>query len=269
MMLLPVAFYIIYAVTHGLNEYWDFSTNLQGGLMLGLPCLLGAGASWLWPRRGGIAAVVLSLSLLIFSTFFIAASKAPAPSQGLRPSLSFTDISIWILPYAILLIGSILALASAKEATGLGLPQRTNVGTVRVNKLRKTALVMMLLPGALFILFFIILIGISGDMIVVGNLFMGFLMGSMYGGPLLLLTAAAWRWPLPGSAVAIGLSIAAIAWRGVALFSEPGGHPFAFMFAFMFLSLMIIFLIGSVMVLISRGNSNSSALPTENKEQPS
>ena len=111
-MLLPFVFLILFAVTHGLNEYYHLTTNLGVALIQGVPCLIVAAISWLWPRRGGIVATALSLFLLALSTSGIMTSRVPAPGQE-YPVLSSTEISIYILPYAVLFLGSTLALISA------------------------------------------------------------------------------------------------------------------------------------------------------------
>ena len=209
-MLLPFIFYIIYPVVHGLNEYYyDLAANLGEGLIFGVPCLFVTAVSWLWPRWGGTVAVVLSLLLLTLSTLLIMTSKAPAPGQEF-PTLSFTDISIFILPYTILLIGSILAFASAWKTKMLDLLPRISTGNARVDKLRKTGLLMMLLLGVVSILFFVAIMGIIGDMVLVGNLCVGLQMGLTFATPPLFLAAVAWRWPLRGGATAIGLSSASL-----------------------------------------------------------
>lgn len=249
-MLLPLAFYIIFAITHGLNKYgyWDLSTNLIAGLSYGVPCLNFTVAAWLWPRRGGAVAVLLSLLLLALATF----PRATSVDWHHRDFSFLMDIFIWTFPYAILLVGSILAFVSAKKANSPDLLPRISTGNARVDKLRKAGLLMMFLFGVLCVLFFTIGMGIGGDMVLAGNLLTGLQMGLMFATPPLLLTAAAWRWPLWGGVVAAGVSIAVITsnimWIVTDIFLPLGIR----IFSWPLLGLSYIFLlIGSILVLAS------------------
>jgi MFS family permease len=132
-----------------------------------------------------------------------------------------------------------------------------------MRKLRKAGLFMMLSSGVVFILFFIIAIGISGDMVLVGNLLMGFLMGSMYGGPLLLLSVAARRWPFWDRAVAIGFSVLAMLVYGI-LGSVVSEYPPNPILTFLYFPLMIISLIGSILIFTSARKSKGQVV--EGKE---
>jgi len=80
------------------------------------------------------------------------------------------------------------------------------------------------------------------------SLLIHLLFGLMYGGLPLALAGIAWKHPVPGSAVAIGYSILGMVLEGIR-FSTPVGLPPLY---YVYLALMMIFLIGSVMVLISR-----------------
>jgi hypothetical protein len=138
-MLLPFVFLILFAVTHGLNEYYDLASNLQVALIQGVPCLFVAAISWLWPRKGGVVAIALSLLLLALSVSGIMTSKAPAPGQE-HAVLSFTEISIYILPYVVLSLGSILALilAYVSEAHSPDWLPKLSTGATKVNRLLVT-----------------------------------------------------------------------------------------------------------------------------------
>jgi len=227
---LPVPFLLTYAVSQGLNEYYGFSANLLVALMHGMPCLLVTAVSWRWPRRGGVAAILVALLLLAFSTVSIIGSKAPDPVLQ-RTVLTFTEIATFIVPYAMLFVGCALAFIPAWKLSGRDFRPRTEWGTVRDSKLAKAGLWMMLLPGMVVILASVILIGMSGDMIPSMNFFAGFLMGSVFGGLPLLLAAAAWRWPLQGGAVVGGFSVIGMLVSGLLglLFTErpnPLASPF-------------------------------------------
>jgi len=252
-MLLPFVFLIIFAVTHGLNEYYDLASNLQVAAIQGVPCLFVAAISWLWPRRGGMVAIALSLLLLTVSASGIMTSKAPAPGQEYT-ELSFTDISVYILPYAILLFGSIMALALAfvrKAHSPAWLP-RLSAGAAGVNKLRITGLFMMFSLGVVYILLFIIAIGISGDSVPAANLFMGLILGLTFATPLLLIIIAAWRWPRRGSAVVGGLSLAALIFLAIQLVSANSSFPPLLPILFIFAASIV--LTGSILVFISAKN---------------
>lgn len=248
-MLLPFVFLIIFSLTHGLNEYYDLATNLGVSLIQGVPCLLVTATSWLWPRRGGTVAVVLSLLLLTLSASMIMMSKAPAPGQEF-PTLSFTEISTHILPYTILLFGSILAFASARKANSPDLLPRVSTGNARVDKLRRTGLLMMFLFGVGCILLFIIAIGIGGDMVLAGNLFVGLTLGLTFATLPLLLAAAAWRWPFRGGAVAIGLSLALLLLLIIIWVMDPV-RPIPWVWPLIVSLPIIVLLIGSILVFIS------------------
>jgi len=226
-MLLPFVFLILFAVTHGLNEYYDLASNLGAALIQGVPCLFVAAISWLWPRRGGTVAIALSLLLLALSTSGIMMSKVPAPGQE-YPVFSFVELARSIFPYAILFIGSILALVSAlmrKVGSPDWLPG-LSAGTAGVNKLLVTGLLTMFSLGVVFILFFFIGIGISGDSVLAVNLFMGLALGLTYAAtPLLFIIIAVWRWPRWGSVVVGGLSLAVLIFLAIQLVSTDPSSP--------------------------------------------
>lgn len=246
-MLLPFVFLIIFSATYGLNEYYDLASNLGVALIQGVPCLFVAAISWLWPRKGGVVAIALSILLLALSTSGIVMSKVPAPGQE-YPVLSFAELARNIFPYAILFIGSILALVSAlmkKVASPDWLPR---LSTGEVSKLRATGLLMMFSLGVVSTLFFVIAIGISGDSVLAANLFTGLILGLTYTTPLLLAIIAAWRWPRRGSIVVGGLSLAAMILLFTQLVSADPRFP-ALLLA------PAIVLIGSILVFISARNS--------------
>jgi MFS family permease len=245
--ILPVPFLLIYAVSQGLNEYYGFYDNLLVAFMYGMPCLLVAAVSWRWPRRGGAIAILVALLLLVFSTISIIASKSPDPVLQ-RTVLTFTEIATFIVPYAMLLVGCALAFIPVWKFSVRDFRPRTAWRTVRDNKLAKAGLWIMLLPGIIVILTFIIAIGLGGDMIPSMNFFAGFLMGSMLGGLPLLLAIAAWRWPLRGGAIAAGLSIIGMLVSGLLwlLFAEYP-NPLALTL----LVLLTLSLVGGLMVFFS------------------
>jgi hypothetical protein len=245
-MLLPLAFYIIFAITHGLNEYYDLSTNLIAGLSFGVPCLLFTAAAWLWPRRGGVAAVVLSLLLLALAT----SSSVTSVDWHHRDFSFLMDIFVWAFPYAVLLVGSILAFVSAKKANSPDLLPRISTGNARVDKLRKAGLLIMFLFGVLTVLLFIIGIGISGDMVLVGNLWTGLQLGLVVATPPLLLAVVAWRWPLWGGGIAAGVSIALITLSIIRIVTDIFFPLWFFSVPLVGLS-FIFLLIGSILVLAS------------------
>lgn len=249
-MLLPFVFLILFSVTHGLNEHYDLASNLQVALIQGVPCLFVAAISWLWPRRGGVVASALALLLLTLSNIALMTSKVPAPGQK-YPDLPLTEISTHILPYAVLFIGSILALVSAsvKKARSPGLLPRLSTGAVRVSKLRITGLLMMFSLGVMYILFFIIAIGIAGDSVPAANLFTGLILGLTFATPLLLIIIAAWRWPRRGSAVVGGLSLAALIFLAMRLVSTDSSFPPLISIPFIFAAGIV--LTGSILVFIS------------------
>jgi hypothetical protein len=190
-MLLPFVFLIIFAVTYGLNEYYDLVTNLGVALIQGVPCLFVAAVSWLWPRKGGMVAIVLSILLLALSTSGIMMSKAPAPGRE-YPVLSFVELAHFVFPYAILLIGSVLALVSALMRKVAGPNWLPKLSTGEVSKLRAASLLMMLSLVVACILFFVITIGIHGDSVLAANLFTGLMMGMTFATPLLCIFVTVW-----------------------------------------------------------------------------
>lgn len=246
-MLLPFVFLIIFSATYGLNEYYDLASNLGVALIQGVPCLFVAAISWLWPCKGGVVAIALSILLLALSTSGIVMSKVPAPGQE-YPVLSFAELARNIFPYAILFIGSILALVSAFMKKVASPDWLTRLSTGEVSKLRATGLLMMLSLGVVSILFFVIAIGISGDSVLAANLFTGLILGLTCTTPLLLVIIAAWRWPRRGSAVVGGLSLAAMIFLVTQLVSGDPRFP-ALLLA------PAIVLIGSILVFISARNS--------------
>ncbi len=253
-MLLPFFFLIVFAVTHGLNEYYDLATNLGVALILGVPCLFAAAISWLWPRRGGVAAITLSLLLLALSASGIMTSKVPPPGQE-QAVLWFAEIATYILPYAVLFLGSILALILAfvrKAHTPAWLP-KLSTGVAGVNKLLVTGLLMMFSLGVVSILFFVIAIGISGDSVPAANLFMGLILGLTFATPLLFIIIGIWRWPRWGSAVVGGLSLAALILLAIQLVSADPSFPPRLPILFIFAAGII--LSGSILVFISARNS--------------
>ena len=189
MMLVPFVFYIIYPVTYGLSEYYDLSTNLRAGLIYGVPCFFVTAAAWLWPRRGGVTAVLLSLVLLVLAT----SSSVTSVDWHHRDFSFLTDVFVVTFPYAVLLVGSILTFASASKAYSPDLLPRISTGNARADKLRKAGLLIMFLLGVLTVLFFIIVMVIIGDMVLAGNLLMGLQLGLIFATPFLLIAAAAWR----------------------------------------------------------------------------
>ena len=253
-MLLPFVFLIIFAVTHGLNEYYDLASNLQVALIQGVPCLLVAAISWLWPRRGGVAAIALSLLLLALSASAIMTSKAPAPGQEYT-ELSFAEISIYILPYAVLLFGSIMALVLAfvREAHSPTWLPRLSSGAAGVNKLRITGLLMIFSLGVVYILFFIVAIGISGDSVPAANLFTGLILGLTIATPLLFIIIGIWRWPRRGSAVVGGLSLAVLIFLALQLIAADSSFPPRLPIPFIFAAGIV--LAGSILAFISARNS--------------
>jgi len=257
-MLVPFVFLILLAVTHGLDGCYDLAGNLQVALILGVPCLFAAAIAWLWPRRGGVAAIMLSLLLLVLSVSMIMTSKVPPPGQQ-YPVLSLTEISIYILPYAVLFCGSILAFISALRKKAVSPDWLLKLKAGGVSKLRATGLLLMFSPGAVFILFFIIAIGISGDSVPAANLFTGLVLGLTFATPLLFIITAAWRWPRRGSAVTGGLSLAAMIFLAIQLVSADPSFP-SFPSFPPFLPIPFIFaagivLSGSILVFISARNA--------------
>ena len=253
-MLLPFVFLILFAVTHGLNEYYDLGSNLQVALIQGIPCLFVFAISWLWPRRGGMVAIALSLSLLALSASGIMTSKVPAPGQE-HPVLSFAEISIYILPYAVLFLGSILALVLTyvRKAHSPAFLLRLSTGATGVNKLLVTGLLMMFSLGVVSILFFVIVIGISGDSVPTVNLFMGLALGLTFATPLLFIIIAVWRWPRWGSVVVGGLSLAALIFLAIQLVSADPSFPPLLPIPFIFAAGIV--LAGSILVYASARRS--------------
>jgi hypothetical protein len=253
-MLVPFVFLFIFAVTHGLNEYYDLGSNLGAALIQGVPCLFIAAISWLWPRKGGMVSIALSLLLLALSASGIIMSKVPAPGQEF-PVLSLVELARSIFPYGILFIGSILALVSAlmkKVGSPDWLP-RLSTGAAGLNKLLVTGLLMISLLGIVFILFFFIGIGISGDSVLAINLFMGLALGLTYAAtPLLFIIIAVWQWPRWGSAVVGALSIAVLIFLVIQLVSTDPSSPPRLPIPVIIAAGVV--LIGSILVFISSRN---------------
>jgi hypothetical protein len=225
-MLLPFVFLILFAVTHGLNEYYDLASNLQVALIQGVPCLFVAAISWLWPRKGGMVAVALSLLLLALSVSGIMTSKAPAPGQE-QAVLSFTEISIYILPYVVLSLGSILALILAyvsKAHSPDWLPKLSTSAT-KANRLLVAGLLMIASLGVALILFFIVATRIFGDSVPAVNLFTGLALGLLFATPLIFIIIAIWRWPRQGGTVVGSLSLVVLIFLVIQLVSTYPSHP--------------------------------------------
>ena len=109
MMLSPVAFYIIFAITHGLDKYgyWDLSTNLIAGLSYGVPCLLFTAAAWLWPLWGGVVAAGVFFAVITLNIIRIV--------TGIFFPLWVFSWTFLGLSYIFPLIGSILVLTSVRK----------------------------------------------------------------------------------------------------------------------------------------------------------
>ena len=194
-MLMPFVFLIVFSATYGLNEYYDLASNLQVALIQGVPCLFVAAISWLWPRRGGVVTIALSLLLLILSVSMIMTSKVPPPGQE-YPVLSFAEIATYILPYAVLFCGSTLAFVSASMKKVVSPDWLLKLKVGGVSKLRATGLIMIFSLGVVTVLFFSIAIGVAGDSGPAANLLSGLMLGLTFATPLLFLfiLIAAWRW---------------------------------------------------------------------------
>jgi len=206
-MLLSFAYLVVFAVSHGLNEYYDLTSNISVGLLLAVPCLFVTALSWLWPHRGSAASLVLASVLLVLSVVSIMTAKVPPPGQEL-PVLTFAEIATYIVPYVILLCGSILVYISTRKDTFPDLLPEVSTGNARVDKLRKAGLLMILISSVVGIVVFITLIGISGDSMPAANIFSGLVMGLTFAMIPLILGAIAWQWPDKGGIVAVGLSLA-------------------------------------------------------------
>lgn len=193
-MLLPFVFLIIFAATHGLNEYYDLTSNLGVALIQGVPCIFVAVISWLWPRRGGVAALVMSLLLLTLSVSMVLTSKVPPPGQ-VYPVLSLAEVATYILPYAVLFLGSILAFISASINKAASPNWMLELRAHGVSKLRTALLIMISTLIVVTILFFSIAVLVGGDSVPAANLFTGLMMGLTFATPLLFLfiIIAAWR----------------------------------------------------------------------------
>jgi hypothetical protein len=223
-MILPLAFLLIFSITYGLNEYYDLASNLGVTLIMGMPCLLLAAISWLWPRRGGAAAATLSLLLLILSVSVIMISKVPPPGQQ-YPNLTFTEIAVHILPYAILFCGSIIAFILALKKKVESPDWLLKLMADGVGKLRATGLLTISLLGVIVALFFIIAIIIGGDSVPVANMFTGLIMGLTFATPLLFIIIGISRWPRQGGAVVGVLSIIALIFLVIRLIIADSSGP--------------------------------------------
>jgi len=252
-MLLPFIFLVIFAVTHGLNEYYDLTSNLGVALILGVPCLFVAAISWLWPRRGGAVAIALSLLLFALSTSGIMTSKVPAPGQE-HPVLSFAEIATHILPYAVLFLGSMLAFVSASMKKVVSPDWLPRLSAGGVSKLRATGLLMVFSPGVVFILFFIIAIGIGGDSGLAANLLSGLMMGLVFATALLFITIVVWRWPRWGSVVVGAVSLVILILLVIQLVAAHPSDPFLPVL-FIFVGIV---LSGSILVFISAKRAGDS-----------
>jgi len=256
-MPVPFAFLIIFAVTHGLNEYYDLGSNLGVALIQGVPCLFVAAISWLWPRRGGTVAIALSVLLLALSASGIIMSKVSAPGQG-HPVFSFTEISIYILPYAILFIGSILALVSAsmKKFSSPDWLPRLSTGTTKMNRLLVTGLLMISSLGVVLIIFFTIATIIFGDSVPIVNLYTGLALGLLFATPLLFIIIAVWRWPRWGSVMVGVLSLVVLTFLAIQLASTYPSFPPLLTIPFIIEAGIV--LAGSILVFISARNKIES-----------
>lgn len=113
---------------------------------------------------------------------------------------------------------------------------------------RKAGLIMMLAAGLLFILG-----GLIIDLVEEGTgaLIIGLIMGAMP----LLLTGLAWWRPLLGGAIAIGLTIPILVYWIFGLFVN---YEYEDIYMYSAFTLMIIFLIGSILVFTSVRKISSS-----------
>lgn len=194
-MLVPFLFLLIFAVTYGLNEYYDLASNLMVACMMGVPCLFLAVISFLWPRWGGTAAASLALLLMVLSVSGILMSKIPPPGQE-YPVFSLAEVVTYMLPYTVLFCGSIFALIGAFTKNFKGPDWLMGLRFGGVQTARSLSLIVLFSLIVACVIFFVVTIGISGDSIWAVNLLSGFMLGLTYAAPLLLLfIIVAWRWP--------------------------------------------------------------------------
>lgn len=245
-MLLPLVFLVVFSATCGLNEYYDMSSNLGLALMLGVPCLFIAAVSWLWPRRGGVAAIISSLLLLTLSVTMIMTSKMPSLGQQ-YPVLTFTEVATHILPYAVLFCGSILAFTSALREKVTSPDWLLKLKAGGVSKLRAAGLLMIFSPGVVAAISLIIAIIVGGDSVPLANLLTGLIMGLMIVTPLLVVIIGIWRWPRRGSAVVGLLSLVGLILLIIRLITTDPSDPFTVPFSIA----AGVVLVGSILVYAS------------------
>ena len=250
-MLLPFVFLLVFSVTYGLNEYYDLASNLGVALILGVPCLFVAAISWLWPRRGGVAATALSLLLLILSVSMIMTSKVPPPGQQ-YPVLTFVEIATHILPYAILYCGSMLAFISALRKKVSSPDWLLKLKAGGVSKLRAAGLFMIFSLGVVATLLLIIAILVGGDSVPVANLLTGLMMGLTIATPFLFIIIGIWRWPRQGSAVVGAISLAILIFLVIRLIAaDPSDSSFPPILPVPFIIAVGVVLAGSILVYVS------------------
>jgi len=181
----------------------------------------------------------------------IMTSKVPPPGQQ-YPVLSFAEISIYILPYAVLFCGSILAFISALRKK-VGSPDwLLKLKAGGVSKLRAAGLLMIFSLGVVSALFLIIAIVVGGDSVPVANLFTGLIIGLTIVTPLLFIIIGLWRWPRRVSAVVGAVSLAALIFLVIQLVSADPSFPPLIPVPFIFAAGIV--LSGSILVFVSARN---------------
>lgn len=190
-MLLPFLFYIIYLVTyqiHLVDKWHSLGSFVAGAIFYGVPCITIAGISWMWARGGGAVAMALSMLLLSLNV----SGRVKSVIWG-HPDFSFMeDVLVLTLPYAILLIGSVLAFISALMVQRADLELKVNKSDSGGGEPRGIRLFVWI-SMVVLILFFTIGIGIVGDMVLEQNLTTGLQIGlTLSAVPLLI--GAALRW---------------------------------------------------------------------------
>lgn len=122
---------------------------------------------------------------------------------------------------------------------------------ISVRATRKTGLLMMVGVGAFLLIYGLTAPAFRRDTSILG----GLTAGLMYGGLPLVLAGIAWQHPVPGGAIAIAYSILSTVLLGIMTNTPVGFSPILYIYA----GLMTIYIIGSILVIVSGRAGTSSS----------
>lgn len=237
-----------------------YPRNLDGTLVSALllvlefaiPGILVLVLSWLWPRRGGAIATILSFCLMLLNTLGILFSVNWSALFG-RPDRFFNstlfEITEYVVPQIISFAGSLLAWLAVRKVDNVP-SQNSAIPDVRKSPgMFKAGIIMVFLAVISQFLLGTVFLSLSGDSVLWMNIFQGIIWGSLYWGPTFLLAIVALKWPRQGGIIAIaGYSVLLMLLIALATVWGFGLPRYLWFIA---VPASAVALIGSVLVLVS------------------